>query len=123
MGLRFTNLASGSRGNANLIQANGFGVLLDAGLGPRQLNDRLRSAGHSWASVQAMLLTHTHSDHWNDRTLAWLLRRHIPLYCHLDHHGVLKRYSPAFPELQAAGLVRPFTAGEELCLGPGLRCR
>src|ERR1700733_2235386 len=112
MGLCFTILASGSRGNASLIQTNGFGVLLDAGLGPRQLNDRLAAAGHSWDSVQAMLLTHTHSDHWNDRTLARLLRRRIPLYCHPGHHGVLNRYSPAFAQLTDAGLIRPFAARE-----------
>jgi phosphoribosyl 1,2-cyclic phosphodiesterase len=123
MALRFTMLASGSRGNASLIQADGFGVLLDAGLGPRQLGDRLRAAGHSWAAVGAMLLTHTHSDHWNDRTFAWLHRRRIPLYCHAAHHGVLQRYSPAFPPLVEEGLVRPFHAGEDLHLAPGLRCR
>jgi phosphoribosyl 1,2-cyclic phosphodiesterase len=123
MALRFTMLASGSRGNACLIQAEDFGVLLDAGLGPRQLGDRLRAAGHSWAAVQAMLLTHTHSDHWNDRTFAWLLRRRIPLYCHAAHHGALLRWSPAFPPLAEAGLVRSFTAGEELLLAAGLRCR
>jgi phosphoribosyl 1,2-cyclic phosphodiesterase len=123
MALRFTMLASGSRGNACLIQAGDFGVLLDAGLGPRQLGDRLRAAGHSWACVHAMLLTHTHSDHWNDRTFAWLHRRGIPLYCHVAHHGVLHRYSPSFPTLAAAGLLRSFNAGEELLLASGLRCR
>ncbi len=123
MGLRITMLASGSRGNASLIQAEGFGVLLDAGLGPRQLAERMRKAGHSPACVQAMLLTHTHSDHWNDRTLAWLLRRQLPLYCHPAHHGVLKRYSTAFPRLEAAGLVRAFTPGEEFRLAAGLRCK
>src|SRR6516162_7456410 len=121
MALRFTTLASGSRGNATLIQTDSFGVLLDAGLGPRMLSERLGAAGHGWADVQAMLLTHTHSDHWNDRTLAWLLRRNIPLYCHPGHHDVLTRYSIAFPTLAAAGLVHPFAPGEEWCLAPGLR--
>jgi phosphoribosyl 1,2-cyclic phosphodiesterase len=123
MGLRFTTLASGSRGNATLIQTDSFGVLLDAGLGPRMLADRLRALGYSWANVHAMLLTHTQSDHWNDRTLAWLLRRQIPLYCHPGHHGVLHRYSTAFPALAAAGLVHAFAPEEEWCLAPGLRCR
>ena len=72
--VRFAVLASGSQGNASLIQADGFGVLLDAGLGPRMLDDRLRASGHSWDCVHAMLLTHTHTDHWNDRTFAWLVR-------------------------------------------------
>jgi phosphoribosyl 1,2-cyclic phosphodiesterase len=123
MALRFTTLASGSRGNATLIQTDSFGVLLDAGLGPRMLGDRLRAAGHCWDRVHAMLLTHTHSDHWNDRTFAWLLRRRIPLYCHPGHHDMLHRYSHTFPALGAEGLVREFVPGEQWCLAPGLRCR
>ena len=35
MGLRFTVLASGSGGNASLLEADGLGVLIDAGIGPR----------------------------------------------------------------------------------------
>ena len=70
MSLRFTVLASGSSGNASLIEADGFGLLLDAGLGPRILGGRLRQIGLSWSHVHAALLTHTHSDHWSDRTFA-----------------------------------------------------
>jgi phosphoribosyl 1,2-cyclic phosphodiesterase len=123
MTIRFTALASGSRGNASLVQADGFGLLLDAGLGPKDLGERLREAGHSLAGVGAVVLTHTHSDHWNDRILGWLARRQLPLYCHLSHHEVLGRYSGSFAKLLAAGLVRPYAAGEELRLPGGLRCR
>src|SRR5829696_1948206 len=121
MTLRFTVLASGSAGNATLVQADGFGVLLDAGLGPKQFSERLQEAGLSWANVQAMLLSHTHSDHWNDRTLDWLARRGLPLYCHPGHHAVLNRYATAFARMSSAGLVRTFTPGEPLALSPGLR--
>src|SRR5207249_5905278 len=123
MGLRFTVLASGSGGNATLVEAGAFGVLIDAGLGPRQLAGRLTAAGRSWADVHAVVLTHTHSDHWRDRTLAHLLRRRIPLYCHLDHHRGLRPYSAAFPDLLAAGLVRPFEPEQDFELSPSLRCR
>ena len=41
MPLRFTVLASGSAGNASLLQIDGFGLLVDAGLGPRTLAGRL----------------------------------------------------------------------------------
>jgi phosphoribosyl 1,2-cyclic phosphodiesterase len=122
MGLRFTVLASGSGGNASLIEADGFGVLLDAGLGPRQLASRLADAGSSWAAVHAVLLTHTHSDHWKDRTLAHLCRCRIPLYCHPGHHAALHTYAPSFPALLETGLVQPFAPGEELALAPQLRC-
>jgi phosphoribosyl 1,2-cyclic phosphodiesterase len=123
MALRFTVLASGSAGNASLVEADGFGVLLDAGLGPRQLSTRLAAVGRSWSDVQAVLLTHTHSDHWKDRTLAHLRRRNVPLYCHPEHHLVLLTYSAGFAELRDAGLVRSFEPHAELELAPNLRCR
>ena len=74
MALEFTVLASGSSGNASLVRTNGFGLLLDIGLGPRDLAGRLAAIGAAWRNVHAVLLTHTHSDHWNERTLAYLRR-------------------------------------------------
>ena len=106
MPLQFTVLASGSGGNASLLEANGFGVLIDAGLGPRQLSARLTAVGASWQRVSAVLLTHTHTDHWNERTLEHLRRHRIPLHCHPGHHEDLGVYSSAFPGLHADGLAR-----------------
>jgi phosphoribosyl 1,2-cyclic phosphodiesterase len=125
MGLRFTMLASGSGGNACLVQCGDGdpGVLIDAGLGPRQIGARLRAVGLSWAAVKAVLLTHTHSDHWKERTLAFLHRGRVPLYCHPAHHAVLLSYSLTFQHLLAAGLVRAYESGRELAPVPGLRCR
>jgi hypothetical protein len=45
------------------------------------------------------------------------------LYCHPDHHRVLRLYAPAFDELLAAGLVRTYEADRVFDLAPGLRCR
>src|SRR5262249_51964276 len=100
-----------------------FGVLLDSGLGPRQLVQRLKAADLSWGCIRAVLLTHTHSDHWNDSTLTFLPRHCVPLYCHPAHQLALSSYAPSFPGLAAAGLVRPFAPHEVFALGPGLRCR
>ena len=52
---RFTVLASGSSGNSSLLEVDGFGLLLDIGLGPRQLASRLITSGRSWQNVQAVL--------------------------------------------------------------------
>jgi phosphoribosyl 1,2-cyclic phosphodiesterase len=123
MGLRFTVLASGSGGNAALVESSNFGVLIDAGIGPRMLSQRLAAVGQSWAAVNAVLLTHTHSDHWKDRTLAHLRRRHIPLYCHAHHHAVLHRFSSGFGELVEADLIRTFDAHTSFEPAPGLSCR
>jgi phosphoribosyl 1,2-cyclic phosphodiesterase len=123
MGLRFTVLASGSAGNVSLVEVEGFGVLIDAGLGPRQLARRLALSGRSRADVHAVLLTHTHSDHWRDRTFADLWRRGTPLYCHPAHQSFLASQSRAFQRLQDVGLVRSFRAGESFELCPGLHCQ
>jgi phosphoribosyl 1,2-cyclic phosphodiesterase len=61
--LRFRILASGSGGNAALVEAGGTRLLVDAGLGPRILSDRLSSAGVDPASLAAVVLTHEHNDH------------------------------------------------------------
>jgi phosphoribosyl 1,2-cyclic phosphodiesterase len=121
--LRFTVLASGSSGNASLVESEGFGVLIDIGLGPRQLAMRLARVGLSWSSVHAVVLTHTHCDHWKDSALVHLRRQQIPLWCHSGHHTVLRTYSDGFLTLHDAGLVRSFEPHEEFELSPRLRCR
>ncbi|HEX9187656.1 MAG TPA: MBL fold metallo-hydrolase, partial [Vicinamibacteria bacterium] len=63
MSLRFRVLGSGSGGNATLVEGGGARVLLDAGLGPRQLADRLADAGIDPASLDAVFLSHEHGDH------------------------------------------------------------
>jgi phosphoribosyl 1,2-cyclic phosphodiesterase len=123
MPIRFTVLASGSAGNASLLQAGDFGVLIDAGLGPRQLAGRLAAVGLSWSAIQAVLLTHTHSDHWHERTLAHLRRRRLPVYCHPAHHEPLLTNGSEFGLLRADDLIRPYADGEEFPLAPALRCR
>ncbi len=121
--MRFTVLASGSGGNASLVESDGFGVLIDVGLGPRQIASRLSKVGLSWSAVQAVLLTHTHSDHWRDATLAHLHRHKIPLWCHAGHHTVLRTYADGFLSLHSAGLVRSFEPHEDFELSSGLHCR
>jgi phosphoribosyl 1,2-cyclic phosphodiesterase len=118
----FSVLASGSSGNASLIEMGGFGVLIDAGLGPRQLAKRLADAGASWHHVHAVLLTHIHGDHWNERTLRHLHRHGIPVFCHGEHQDWLGQESQAFHDLWRAGLVRNYQEQEELRLSGTLRC-
>ncbi len=61
--LRFRVLGSGSDGNATLVEGGGARVLLDAGLGPRQLAERLQSAEVDPASLDAIFVSHEHGDH------------------------------------------------------------
>jgi phosphoribosyl 1,2-cyclic phosphodiesterase len=120
---RFTVLASGSSGNAALLETNGFGFLIDCGLPPRMLSARLREVGASWDSVNAVILTHTHGDHWKDFTLAELRSRRIPLYAHADHLDQLGSTAQSFDPLKRAGLARSYGDGAGLELAAGLVVR
>jgi phosphoribosyl 1,2-cyclic phosphodiesterase len=63
MSLRFKVLGSGSEGNATLVEGGGARVLLDAGLGPRQLAERVQSAGVDPSRLDAVFVSHEHGDH------------------------------------------------------------
>ena len=107
MGFRFTALASGSGGNAALVRAGGSGLLIDIGLGSRELADRLAMVGVGWGGIASAVLTHTHGDHVKDAALAALARERIPLFCHEGHRSRLERFA-GFQTLTAAGLTRTF---------------
>ncbi|MCZ2340853.1 MAG: MBL fold metallo-hydrolase [Bacteroidales bacterium] len=112
-----TVLASGSAGNASLLEADHFGLLIDCGLRPQYLTERLAAAGRSWDHVHAVLLTHTHSDHWNRYTLAHLRRRNIPLIAHPHHHAAMTRCEEHEP-LRRAQLTREFSDDQVITLTP-----
>jgi phosphoribosyl 1,2-cyclic phosphodiesterase len=120
MAARFTALASGSAGNACLVEADGFGVLLDFGLGPRTIAGRMAARGLSWRQVGLALLTHTHGDHWRETTFVHLARLGIPLCCHASHAECFVGQSDGFATLHSAGLVRFYEACRPIQLGPGL---
>ena len=104
MRIRFHVLASGSSGNACVLEVGAACILVDFGLPVRTLTERLQRRGLSWERITAALLSHTHSDHWQAATLTQLAKRGITLYCHADHAPILKRESGAFADLTAAGL-------------------
>jgi phosphoribosyl 1,2-cyclic phosphodiesterase len=117
---RFTALASGSAGNACLVQSQSAGVLIDFGLGPRTLAGRMAARGLSWRNVQVAVLTHTHSDHWNEKTLAHFGKQGIRLCCHSAHVDELSGMSKSFDSLYGAGLVDRYQPGKAVDLAPGL---
>jgi len=63
MPLRFRILGSGSSGNAALLESDDTRVLVDAGFSARKLGEMLAGAGSGWDRIDAIFLTHEHSDH------------------------------------------------------------
>ncbi len=56
-------LASGSSGNAALLATDNTRILLDAGLSTKELGRRLAAIGEEFERLDAILITHEHSDH------------------------------------------------------------
>jgi phosphoribosyl 1,2-cyclic phosphodiesterase len=71
--VRVIVLASGSGGNAVVVEAAGTMVLVDCGLSLRTLQRRMLAVGVRPEQLDALLLTHEHSDHV--RGLELLVRR------------------------------------------------
>lgn len=63
MTIRVTSIASGSSGNAMLVQAGSAALLIDCGLPQRVIERQLRYVGLRPADLTAILLTHEHGDH------------------------------------------------------------
>jgi phosphoribosyl 1,2-cyclic phosphodiesterase len=61
--MRFASLGSGSRGNATLVEAGATRVLLDCGFSCAETEKRLTRLGLDAQRVDAILVTHEHSDH------------------------------------------------------------
>ena len=116
--IRFKSLGSGSSGNATVVQAREGGalthVLVDCGLGIRELTRRLGAAGLGCDRIDAIFITHEHADHIGcARPLA--LRERIPVYMSEGTHAALGR--PDF-----GGLLRIAADGQPFEVG-GLQLR
>lgn len=111
--LRFKSLGSGSSGNATVVEARSglttSRLLIDCGLGIRQLDKRLAEAGLAPAQLDAIFITHEHSDHIG--CAASFARRHrIPVWTSLGTWQGARE--PDFD-----GLLRQARDGEPIDLG------
>lgn len=61
--MKVTVLGSGSTGNAVMIATEKTRVLIDAGLSAKQLLERIAAVGEDASRIDAILITHEHSDH------------------------------------------------------------
>jgi phosphoribosyl 1,2-cyclic phosphodiesterase len=77
--VRFTVLASGSKGNSTFVCGGRTRILVDAGISCRELFRRMRLAGEDPETLNAIVITHEHQDHING--LAVTARKlGIPVY-------------------------------------------
>ncbi len=84
----FFSLSSGSCGNCSFLGNSHYGILIDAGIGPRIIKKRLAEYDIKLSSIQAVLITHDHYDHI--KSAAYLGEKmHIPVYATREvHRGI-----------------------------------
>ena len=83
MPVRLTILGSGSAGNCAYVETDETRLLIDAGFSSRQIRKRLAAIGRAPENLNAILITHEHSDHVQGlASLAEKLR--VPVYCNRD---------------------------------------
>lgn len=81
--MEFCNLASGSRGNCSVISTKRVNIMIDDGLNFRTLSERARLANIDLSKIDAILITHEHSDHV--KGIASLCKKYsVPVYCHSE---------------------------------------
>ncbi len=107
---RYCTLYSGSTGNAAYIETPHARILIDAGKCTRALVQSLASIGVDIGSVDAIFITHEHSDHV--ASLEVLAKKH-PIPVHILYNSAL-RYSqnppPALCSVLQIHRDAPFTA-------------
>jgi phosphoribosyl 1,2-cyclic phosphodiesterase len=79
----FCVLASGSKGNCTYIGSDTTRILIDAGISRKVIEERLNSFDVPLSSIDAVLITHEHTDHI--KGLAVLCQKYqIPVLCNSE---------------------------------------
>jgi len=122
-------LGSGSSGNCTFVATDRVKVLIDAGLSKRETLRRLASIGETVESLQAILVTHEHSDHTGG--LARLTSQYrIPVYISSLTQAALAPQTelPAVETIQAGNrfqiadlTIEPFTIPHDAADPVGFR--
>ena len=60
---KFCNLYSGSSGNCSFVGTDNINILIDCGESQKKISDALESIGKSINKIDAIIVTHEHSDH------------------------------------------------------------
>ncbi len=105
------SLQSGSNGNCIYVETRGIRLLFDAGISGRQAEARLAQYDRDIRQVDALVISHDHSDH--TRSAGIFQRKFgLPVYITADTLDVLQSGHAAI-----SGGTRLFRAGQPLVFG------
>jgi len=108
--VQLTILGSGSAGNCAYLETAETRLLIDAGFSGRQIRRRLATIARAPESLNAILITHEHSDHISGLTgLAAKLQ--MPVYCNRLTREAIE------DQLQIQINAHIFTTGDSFAIG------
>lgn len=100
-------IASGSKGNAFLLLTPTCNILIDAGISGRSLKERLDQFSFDLENLDAIFVTHEHSDHILG--LKVLAKKYqIPVICNHETARALVDYLGFSPEFKIFSTGEPF---------------
>lgn len=112
MEMYFCPLFSGSAGNALFCQYGNTRILIDAGKAGKTIDEALASVGVDPATLDAVLITHEHSDHIHG--VGVMARRyHLPLYATQETWRAMDGKIGKIP----GDLIRTTQSGKSFWLG------
>lgn len=97
MGMRFTILASGSTGNAAIIDTPDAKLLIDAGLSAKRLEQLMEARQWNPKQLDGILVTHEHSDHI--KGLRVLARKYeLPVFANANTWKAMEKHAEDIPD-------------------------
>jgi len=112
----FICFGSGSSGNCYYLRADGYGLVIDLGLGIRVFKKYFRDYGLPLAQIGAVLVTHDHTDHV--KSVGSLSNEfHLPVYSSPEVHAGMHRNHFMSRKVNKDD-VRHLAPGESVRVGP-----
>ena len=113
----FTSFASGSSGNCTFFASGSTKLLIDCGISAKRIGDCLRTLGLSLSDLDAVLLTHEHSDHI--KGLKRLMSAYdIPVYASAGTlRGVYESSKDEYFRFSGSSLMHEIASDNEFDIG------
>ena len=94
---QFCSLYSGSTGNSSIVQSNKTKILVDVGESAKKIAEALASINVNPFSINAILITHEHSDHV--KGLAVFSKKYnVPVYANVETWNAMQKYKEKLNE-------------------------